>query len=110
MLQRLLLSSLAPLWLEWAPPADLQRLLLMRPPVVKDLGAHWADFARHVRKMGCTPLPPEGGATPDVIPYPGGVRVRDLGPGTYISQVWGLPRYETCNLGQSPKCRCPPPG
>ena len=45
MLQRLLLSSLAPLWLEWAPPADLQRLLLMRPSVVKDLGAHWADFA-----------------------------------------------------------------
>ena len=32
----------------------------MRPPGAEDLDAHWADFARHVRKMLCT-TPPRGG-------------------------------------------------
>ena len=56
MLQRLLLSSLAPCGVTGPPPADQQRLLLMRPPGAEDLDAHWADFARHVRKMGCITL------------------------------------------------------
>ena len=59
-LQRILLSSLAPLWCHWPPPADLQRWLLMRAVLLRI----WALMGQIPRdmcaKLGCTTPPLEG--------------------------------------------------
>ena len=93
MLERILLMSSRPLWLQilrWSAPLLISSAAADGRPLSLRIWALTGQILRDSRKKCLQRLRPQGGGIPEHNALPGG-GVLTLNPGTYMSRVWGLP-------------------